>query len=193
MTESPRHPGPLGLPIETSRLVLRRFRSSDAAAFHAYRNDPEVARWQSWDGIEPAAAVAFVREMETAPLGVPGRWFQIAIGDRAHGALLGDCAFCVSRDAPEARIGFTLARAHHGRGYGFEAVSALVGWLFGSTPIERVVADTDPANQRSWKLLERIGMRRIEHRVQSLAFKGGWADEYLYAMSRDEWLASTGP
>ena len=34
--------------IESQRLNLRRFKHSDPAPFVAYRNDPEVARYQSW-------------------------------------------------------------------------------------------------------------------------------------------------
>jgi aminoglycoside 6'-N-acetyltransferase len=45
--------------IPTERLVLRRFRAEDAAAFAAYRSVPEIARFQSWDApvsLEDAAA-----------------------------------------------------------------------------------------------------------------------------------------
>src|SRR5215217_805361 len=35
--------------VRTERLVLRRFSSADAEAFAAYRSDPEVARFQSWE------------------------------------------------------------------------------------------------------------------------------------------------
>ena len=48
--------------IETARLRLRRFAEADLPAFIAYRNDPDVARYQSWEGISEAEAVAFVRE-----------------------------------------------------------------------------------------------------------------------------------
>ena len=35
--------------LETPRLILRRFRESDLVSFMAYRNDREVARYQSWE------------------------------------------------------------------------------------------------------------------------------------------------
>ncbi len=44
--------------IETARLRLRRFAEADLPAFIAYRNDPDVARYQSWEGISEAEAVA---------------------------------------------------------------------------------------------------------------------------------------
>ena len=49
--------------IETERLVLRRFERDDVEAFAAYRGDPDVARYQSWQDYTHAEAEAFVAEM----------------------------------------------------------------------------------------------------------------------------------
>jgi RimJ/RimL family protein N-acetyltransferase len=51
--------------IETARLQLRRFAEADLPAFNTYRNDPDVARYQSWEGISEAEAVAFVRAISS--------------------------------------------------------------------------------------------------------------------------------
>ena len=51
----------LALPARTKRLVLRRFEPQDAEIFFSYRNDPAVARLQSWDGIPRTATMQFVR------------------------------------------------------------------------------------------------------------------------------------
>ena len=51
----------LALPARTKRLVLRRFEPQDVEIFFGYRNDPAVARLQSWDGISHTAALQFVR------------------------------------------------------------------------------------------------------------------------------------
>ena len=57
----------------------------------------------------------------------------------------------------------------------------------------RVVAGCNPANTRSWSLLERLGMRREAHTVRSVAFArdaGGepmWHDAFRYAILADEW------
>src|SRR6476660_5071940 len=97
--------------IETARLQLRRFGDDDLPAFIAYRNDPDVARYQSWEGISEAAAVAFVREQQTASAGDPGEGIQIAIERKDSGRMIGDCFFKVLEDDPrQAEIGYTLAR-----------------------------------------------------------------------------------
>jgi len=175
--------------IESERFILRRFRDSDLASFVAYRNDPEVARYQSWDSFDEREARAFIREMGSAQPGVPGEWFQFAVESKESGNLVGDCALQVDGQEPyRAEIGFTLAREHQGRGFASEAVSRLLDFAFEELGLHRIVAIADCRNEPSWALLERIGMRREGHFLDSVWFKGEWSDECLYAVLKDEWL-----
>src|SRR5215218_6844652 len=175
--------------IESERLRIRRFKDSDLAPFMTYRNDPKVARYQSWYSYDQREARAFIREMKAAQPGVPGEWFQFAIESKATQDLIGDCALRVYEHEPyRAEIGFTLAREHQGRGFASEAVSLLLDYAFGTLGLHRVVAIADCRNAPSWALLERVGMRREGHFIENVWFKGGWADEYLYAVLKDEWL-----
>ena len=175
--------------IESERLRIRRFKDSDLAPFMAYRNDPKVARYQSWDSLDEQEAKTFIREMESARAGVPGDWFQFAIESKETGALIGDCGLRVDEDEPyRAEIGFTLAREYQGRGLASEAISRLLDYAFEVLGLHRVVAIADCRNAPSVALLERVGMRREGHFLENVWFKGGWADEYLYAILKDEWL-----
>jgi len=177
------------LPLQTSRLVLRRFTEPDVDPFLGYRNDPAVARYQSWENCAVAEAMEFVRRHQSQEVGQPGQWLQIAIALKHNNALIGDCAFKVqARDPRQATIGVTLARNHQKQGFATEALSCLLRALFERLNLQRVVADTDVANAASWALLERLGLRREGHLRQSLWFKGRWADEYLYAILREEWF-----
>src|SRR5258708_1279795 len=100
--------------LEASRIVLRHFRETDLPAFVAYRNDPEVARYQSWTSSNEREARHFIGEMKMAQPGVPGNWFQFAIEHKSSGQLIGDCAMQVkAEDGRQAEIGYTLARAYH--------------------------------------------------------------------------------
>lgn len=179
------------MPLLTERLVLRSLTPADLAAFAAYRSDPEVARYQSWDApYSEERAALFIREMRRALPGLPGEWYQVAIERRTDGKLLGDCAFCVvGEDSRQAEIGFTLARAYHGRGYATEAVSRLLDHLFDDFRLHRVRATCDVENAPSARLMERLGMRREAHAVESLHLKGRWCSEYGYAILRREWIA----
>jgi RimJ/RimL family protein N-acetyltransferase len=166
---------------------------ADVAPFVAYRNDPHVARYQSWESCTLLEATALVENQKTQAPGTPGEWYQIAIALKTTNALVGDCALRVhAPDARQATIGITLARANQGQGFATEALSSLFDSLFTQLRLHRVVADTDPLNTPSWTLLERLGMRREGHMIQSLWFKGHWADEYYYAILREEWLTKRG-
>lgn len=184
----------MNLPLTTARLVLRRFTEADVPAFHAYRNDPALARYQSWGSCDVAEATEFIRLHQTCDAGVPGQWLQVAIALKDTNELIGDCALKVLvHDPKQATMGGTLARRHHWRGYAKEAFECLIEAAFLQLDLHRVVADTDPENTPSWKLMERLGLRREGHLRQSLWFKGRWADEYVYAVLREEWFGAVRP
>ncbi|MDQ2903178.1 MAG: GNAT family N-acetyltransferase [Chloroflexota bacterium] len=174
--------------IETPRLRLRHFTDADLAPFMAYRNDPQVARYQSWEGISEPEARAFVQEQKAIQPGMPGQWFQIAIELKETGALVGDCALKIEEyDARQAEIGYTLSRAYQGHGIASEAVSCVLDYAFVTLDLHRVIAITDCENTASVALLERLGLRREGHFHQNVWFKGSWGDEFLYAILQEEW------
>jgi RimJ/RimL family protein N-acetyltransferase len=175
--------------LASDRLILRRFSGSDLMPFLAYRNDPAIARYQSWEACSEQEALDLIDEQRSMERPLPGRWLQIAIELKETGRLVGDCALKIdAQDERQAEIGFTLAREHQGKGYGSEAVTRLLDYLFADVGLHRVIAVTDCENQSSISLLERIGMRREGHFIRNVWFKGKWSDEFLYAVLGDEWL-----
>lgn len=176
-------------PIELQRVILRAFTDVDLPIFLAYRNDPEVARYQSWETTSEAEARDFIQEQKDAQPGRPGAWFQIAIELKETSKLIGDCALKIlADDARQAELGFTLSRAYQGRGLAFEAISGILDYVFKTLGLHRVIAIADCENLASVALLERLGMRREGHFIQNTWFKGKWGDEYLYAILGEEWL-----
>jgi len=179
--------------IETSRLRLRHFRDTDLVLFMAYRNDPEVARYQGWEGTSEPEARAFIQEQKEVQPGMPGQWFQIAVELKETGMLVGDCALKIEEhDERQAEIGYTLSRAYQGRGIASEAVSCVLEYAFVTLGLHRVIAITDCENVASVALLERLGLRCEGHFRQNVWLKGKWRDEFLYAMLREEWRSTRG-
>ncbi|HSV85035.1 MAG TPA: GNAT family N-acetyltransferase [Levilinea sp.] len=78
--------------------------------------------------------------------------------------MTGDIGFSMRSGARQAEIGFTQARPYQGKGFAFEATELLLRYLF-----EQYV------NPRLWasvRLLERPGMRREGHWIESAWCKG---------------------
>ena len=177
--------------ISTERLILRPFEVDDLEAFVAYRSDPEVARYQSWDSTYSLAdAESFLSSQREPAFGQPGEWLQLAIVVRATRAVCGDCAVRVATDQPAtAEIGVTLAQASQGKGLATEALTAVVRELFEQRGMHRVFAEADDRNVPVRRLLERLGFRCEARLVEADWFKGEWSTLLLYAMLRREWCA----
>ena len=170
-----------------TRLVLRRLRAEDLEALVAYRNDPEVSRYQSWSDYDTERGRQLIESMNGRQPGQPG-WFQFAIALKDSDVLIGDCALRTDEyDSRMGEIGFTLSRGHQGQGLGTEAVRTLLGYAFDTLGMHRVIGVTDVKNTASVRTLERVGMRREGHFLQDAWYKGAWCDDYLYAMLGREW------
>ena len=181
------------LPIRTERLVLRCFAAVDAVTLSAYRSDPDVARYQSWPTPYSVAAARRLIE-EQAHLDGPraGDWLQIAasLADQ----LVGDVAVRLSDDGRTARIGYTIAPAHQRRGFGVEAVGAVVARLFeAAAGLHRVQASLDARNVASARLLQRLGFRHEGTAISAELADGEWCDVAHYAILRDEHESRVSP
>jgi RimJ/RimL family protein N-acetyltransferase len=174
----------VNLPIATDSLVLRSFRDSDLDQFLAYRNDMDVARYQSWDGITSDEALRFLRSHSKPPNDTPGKWCQIAITLTPGDQLIGDIGIFLHDDR-SAELGFTLAGEHQGRGFAHEAVSAVVAALFDQLRLEHIEAVTDMRNTRAKALLTRLGFELDS--AAPATFKGVECQEETYTLSRRGW------
>jgi RimJ/RimL family protein N-acetyltransferase len=185
-------PDPSFTQLLSERLLLRRFTAADLGTFVAYRSDPQVARYQSWDAPYPRqAGEQMIEQLKRCHPDTAGQWFQFALTLRSTGELIGDFAsFTDPADDRQAEIGFTLRSGFHGHGYATEAARLMLGYLFGPRGKHRVHASCDARNAASAAVLERIGMRREGWLRESTWFKGEWTDDLLYAMLDREWAAS---
>lgn len=161
---------------------LRRFRAGDLAAFQAYRQDPDVGRWQGWDIMDDNRAKGFLQAVGTGPVMPAGAWDQIAIVDADTDALMGDIGVHLAADESEAELGITLAREHQGRGHAQAVVKLAVGLIFERTKAERIVMITDRRNARSLALIKRSGFAFVE--TIKAEFQGEPCLEDVFEMTR---------
>lgn len=177
------------LPLTTLRLRLRLFTAADREALHGIYRRPEVARFLLEEPWDEAAAD---RQIETR-LGRTGidTAAAIALAIEHDGALIGDVALWLTRDAPHdrgsvAEIGWVLSPDHSGHGYAREAVAAVLDLALDHHQLHRVVANMDARNTASARLAEAVGMRREAHLRQDWWSKGEWTDTFIYAMLRSD-------
>jgi RimJ/RimL family protein N-acetyltransferase len=177
-------------PKLTERLAIRRATPGDLDATWRYRSHEDVARWitlapatrekhTEWFADPDQERKRLVVELDGEVIGdlmvdIGDAWAQAEVADQALGM--------------EAELGWTLDPALGGRGYATEAVAELLRICFEELGLRRVIGLCFADNESSWRLMERLGMRRETHAVQdSLHRDGGWLDGYGYALLADEW------
>ena len=171
--------------LRTENFVIRAFERKDLQVFAEYRSQEEVAKYQSWTSFTFQDAIELFESMDYSTFGAHGNWYQLAVVMPQIDELVGDVAIHFI-DEDQVEVGFTVSPQHQGKSVATEAVSAVLGYIFGELGKHRVIAITDAENTAASRLLEKLGFRREGHFIQNIFFKGAWGDEYQYALLHSE-------
>lgn len=173
---------------QTPRLLLRDFTESDWPALHAFESLPEVARYQEFAPRSEAESRAYVLDSIKSAREEPRLTYDLAVILTAENHLIGRCGLGINDpEIGEAALWYTLHPDQWGRGYTTEAARAIVDFGFRELHLHRIWADCDPANIASWRVLEKIGLRREGHLRENAWIKGEWVDSLIYAILAREW------
>jgi RimJ/RimL family protein N-acetyltransferase len=145
--------------LTTTRLHLRPFTAADHEAIHAVYSDPEVMRYVGHGAHRVMADTTAALRGYADGLAARGYSF-VAVVERETGAVIGDAGlYPFAGTGPDLELGYTLARSAWGRGYATELGRALLEHAFGALGAERVVAQVEPDNAASRRVLEKLGLR----------------------------------
>jgi RimJ/RimL family protein N-acetyltransferase len=180
--------------IRTERLLLRRWRHADREPFAAMNADPAVvehlqgpmSRERSDDFID-----RIERHWDEHGWGL----WAVEVPDVA--SFIGYVGLWPADYVEPAmvEVGWRLAREHWGHGYATEAARAALEYGFTDVGLAEIVSFTVPQNERSWRVMERIGLVRdpsgdFDHpRVDRVAYPE-LVRHVLYRASREDWLAA---
>ena len=177
-------------PVRTRRLLIRRATPEDAVTTWEFRRVPGVTQWMTAD---PRTFEAY-RERFVDPDRLP----KTLVVER-DGEVVGDLMLRV-RDAwaqaevadqaklVEAEIGWCVSPAHGRQGIATEGAAALLRLSFDVLGLHRVSANCFAGNVASWRVMEKLGMRREMHTTKDALLRTGeWADGLMYAILAEEW------
>jgi ribosomal-protein-alanine N-acetyltransferase len=147
---------------------------------------PMLAAWFSdvdyngeFESFEQSSLSEVERGFEAKP---DQRWWIVQekdgtpVGYVGHGKADGGCW-----------VGYLVAPAARGRGYGSEAVLLITDYLFLHKDIGRIQAETHPANAASQRVLEKAGFTREGILRRTFFSRGVWRDTAMYSLLREEW------
>jgi len=181
------------LPIEIDRLRIRRFVQDDIDDIRAFASHPSVAREiTNIPHEDPVKLTGYIKEQASLELFAASKCVDLAIEQKTDGRVLGLLSV-VSNGERQAEIGWGLGVEHRGKGIVTEAARALLSYLFAEGGYHRIFSGTIFTNERSWAVMERLGMRKEAHFVKAHvppAPGEEWIDTVRYAVLAEEWPTS---
>ena len=182
-----------GYPIRLERVILRPFVQSDFDAFYDMQSRPELVRYLMWDVMDRDAVQTFLeRRLRQHSIDGDDSALVLAATIPPSDRVIGEFMLRVSSERHrQGEIGWSLHPDAQGHGYATEAAQELLRIAFQDLGLHRVVADADPRNTGSLRIMERLGMRHEALYREAFFLKGEWVDETHYAILEDEWRALT--
>jgi RimJ/RimL family protein N-acetyltransferase len=178
--------------LETERLILRRFTTTDVDNLVRLDGDPGVMRFLNGGKPTPRELI----ERETLPRLVReyerwagyGSWAAV---EKASGTFLGWFALRPTEAGRpgEAELGYRLRTAAWGKGYATEGSRALVRKGFSELGMQRVIAKTMTVNVGSRRVLEKAGLSFVRTFYEDWPepIEGAEQGDVEYALDRSDW------
>ena len=178
--------------IVTERLFLRRYTHDDIPDLLELASQPSVAKEfsETVQATEEGVRTYIDLQNSYQPF-EKDKVFDLAIERQEDGKVIGLVGM-IREDHGQAEIGWAIGVEHRGQGYATDAARALMDYGFTSLGLHRIHADASTDNIASWRIMERLGMRR-EGLLRQAVYEGGkWLDRYIYGIVADEWRGGGG-
>jgi len=171
--------------ITTQRLFIRHFAPEDWKDLYDYLSDEKVIQYEPYDAftLEQSKHESMKRSKNEAFL---------AVCLKDSNKVIGNIYF--EKQAYDTwELGYVFNATYQGMGYATESARAVLDEAFHELGARRVVAMCNPDNEASWRLLERLHMRREGHLKKNIYFNKDehnnpiWQDTFEYAILIEEW------
>jgi ribosomal-protein-alanine N-acetyltransferase len=173
--------------LKTERLTLTPRRLDDAGALLEYyeRNRLNFRPW------EPKRDNSFFtlqsmrdRVSATREMMINQQSLHFLLRERDSVEIIGECGFANIVRGPfqACHLGFSICKRHEGQGVMYEALRCAIDFVFRELELHRVMANYRPENERSHRLLQRLGFEQEGRARSYLKIDGGWRDHILTSL-----------
>lgn len=170
--------------LETKNLIIRDFKLSDKEDLCEYMLQRVDEKFEGYPWFSKDCA-----EGEVTNRSKSDEFFAIEL--RSNHKVIGN-VYLGKRDFNTLELGYVLNKDYHHKGYGYEACKNAMDFMF-ANGTHRIYAETSPENVPSFKLMEKLGMRREALLKQNVSFHNDengnpiYWDSYIYAILSSEW------
>ncbi len=175
--------------LTTERLTLRKMLVSDMADMYEYAARPEVTKYLTW---QPHPDREYTRDY-LQYLGnryAAGMFYDWAIVYEPHCKMIGTCGFTAFNcTSDSAEVGYVLNPEYWGKGIAPEAVRRVLEFGFDDMGLHRIEAKFMEENERSRRVMEKVGMTFEGIHRDGMYVKGSYVNVGVCAILEDEWRA----
>ena len=178
-------------PLKTTRMTLRPYEMGDVEALHDMFGREDVCRYLQWAPMDLDQARAKVEQrVRQTHVEVDGDALLFAAVEDATGRVVGEFMLrLMSVKSRQGMIGWSIHPDVQGRGLATEGAREMLRLGFEEMGLHRIVADCDPRNVASLRVMEHLGMRREAQFLENELLKGEWIGEIVCALLEAEWRA----
>lgn len=175
----------LNITIETTDLILRRFTEEDWKDLYEYLSNPVVVEYEPYEVYSQEECV-----VEAKRRSLDKNFFAVVL--KSENKVIGNLYFSKG-DFDTWELGYVFNLVYQKRGYATQGAKALIDYAIKNCKARRIVARCNTKNISSWRLMERLQMRREGHYKKIRYFKMDernqpiWIDAYEYAVLAEEW------
>ena len=167
--------------IETERLLIRKFTLDDLPKLIELRADPEVNKYLGGTRMQNPEAIEkripfYIDCYKKYGFGM------CAMIWKESGEMVGWSGLQPLEKTGKTEVGYGMIKEFWGRGIGFETARGWLEYGFEKAHLEKIVAVASPENTASWRIMEKLGMRRgkLETHYGISCF--------FYAISKEEFI-----
>lgn len=169
--------------LESERLVLEPMLPEHAARTFALLQDERLYAFIPFEPPTDLRALEERYRKLAARRSADGteEWFNWFAREKPSGEYVAMIQVTIRPDS-SAYLAYMTFVAQWRRGYAYEACQAVMRFLIGRG-VEEFVAEMDTRNVASFRLVEKLGFRRVAHVPKAALIRGVDSDEYRYSLT----------
>lgn len=167
--------------FSTERLIVRKFTPDDHDDLADILTDVEVTYFEPYETFTREACV-----QEAINFSNSNEFYAVVLNNKVIGKI-----YFSDKGYGSYEIGYTFNMKYQGKGYACESIIGMLKYAFSSLGVRRICAEIDTRNEKSIRLVEKVGMRREAEHKELFPRKGEnkvYNDFYVYAILKKEFL-----
>ncbi len=173
---------PENLHLSTERLQLSLMTNQDFNNFAALQSEPSMMKYIGPVLSEDELKAKFDDRIKPFQQD-EGHWLTLNMHDKKSNRFVGSIGFkFCSIDNQRAELGYLVLPTFAGLGYTTEAAATIIEFLFEQVNVRKIVAQCTTVNIGSWKVMEKLGMRREAELTSDFYLNDIWYDGYAYGL-----------